>query len=111
MEGSPVFKLADLAYLYKSRLEQLGVVLEGRVHTSRLKLRLLSVFPDLRAHLQDRNMMLSFGDALKKTCDHDRDNDAMHLARVVAMFSQTFSFNETFSEESLYHRHYLLLSI
>ena len=72
MEGSvaPVFKFTDLAHLYKLRLEQLGVVIEGRVHISRLKLRLLSVFPDLRAHLQGRNVMLSLdddiGDALKK---------------------------------------------
>ena len=112
MEGSvaPVFKLADLAHLYKLRLEQLGVILEGCIHTSRLKLRLLSVFPDLRAHLQGRNVMLSFdddiGDALKKACDHDNDNDAMLLAqaaRVVRkeMFSPNFSFDGTFSEESL----------
>ena len=86
MEGSvaPVFKLANLAHLYKLCLEQLGVVIEGCVHTSRLKLRLLSVFPDLRAYLQRRNVMLSFsddiGDALKKACYHDSDNDAMHLA-------------------------------
>ena len=32
----PVFKLADLAHLYKLRLEQLGVVIDGRVHSSRL---------------------------------------------------------------------------
>ena len=57
---APVFKLADLAHLYKVHLEQLGVAIEGRVHTSRLKLRLLSVFPDLTAHLQGRNVMLSF---------------------------------------------------
>ena len=70
--------------MYKTRLEQLGVVIEGRVHTSRLKLRLLSVFPDVTAHLQGRNVMLSFDDdiggALTKACDHDSDHDAMHLA-------------------------------
>ena len=105
MEGSvaPVFKLADLAHLYKLRLEQLGVILEDCIHTSRLKLRLLSVFPDLRAHLQGRNVMLSFdiGDALNKACDHDNDNDAMLLAQAVRvvrkeMFSPNFSFDGTF---------------
>jgi len=29
---APAFKLADLAQLYKARLEQLGVVTEGRTH-------------------------------------------------------------------------------
>ena len=106
---APVFKLADLAHLYKTRLKQLGVVIDGRVHTSRLKLRLLSVFPDLRAHLQGRNMMLSFyddiGGALQKACDHDSDHDAMHLVRAAKvvrrqMFKQKFSFNGSFTEES-----------
>ena len=58
-----------------------GVVIEGCVHTS-------------------------IGDALKKACDHDGDNDTMHLAQAAKvvrkeMFSQAFSFNGTFSEESL----------
>ena len=105
---TPVFKLADLAHLYKTRLEQLGVVIEGRVHTSRLKLRLLSVFPDLTAHLQGRNVMLSFDDdiggALMKACDHDSDHDAMHLARAAKvvrreMFKQNFKFNGSFTAE------------
>ncbi len=79
---APVFKLADLAHLYKVRLEQLGVANEGRVHTSRLKLRLLSVFPDLTAHLQGRNVMLSFndiGDALKKASHHDSDVEILTI--------------------------------
>ena len=112
MEGvfAPVFKLADLAHLYKLRLEQLRVAIEGRVHTSRLKLRLHSVFPDLRVHLQGRNVMLSFnddiGDALKKACYHDSDNDAMHLAQAAKvvrkeMFSQAFPFNGIFTDEYL----------
>ena len=50
---APVFKLADLAHLYKQRLKQLGVAIEGHVHSSRLKLRLLS---DLRAHMQGRSV-------------------------------------------------------
>ncbi|MGH0140059.1 UNVERIFIED_CONTAM: hypothetical protein FKN15_071279 [Acipenser sinensis] len=37
---SPVFQLADLAHMYKARLEQLGAVVEGRIHT-RLKIGLL----------------------------------------------------------------------
>ncbi len=68
--------------MYKTRLEQLGVVVEGRIHTSRLKTRLMSVFPDLRAHSQGKSIVLSFendvGGALKKACNYD--NDAMHLA-------------------------------
>ena len=96
--------------MYKPRLEQLGVTIDGRVHTSRLKLRLLSVFPDLRAHLQGRNVMLSFDDdiggALQKAYDHDSDHDAMHLVRAAKvvrreMFKQNFSFNGSFTEESL----------
>jgi len=107
---APVFKLSDLAQLYKLRLEQLGVATAGRVHISRLKERLLSVFPDLGAYQQGRHVMLSFdddiGNALKKACYHDSDNDAMNLApaaKVVRkeMFRQVCLFNGTFTEESL----------
>lgn len=46
---APVFKIADLAHLYMSRMEQFGVVNDARVNTIRLKQRLLAHFPDLRA--------------------------------------------------------------
>ncbi len=73
---SPVFKLADLAKLYQTRLEELGGSTKSRVHTSRLKHRLLSAFPDIKAYMQGRSAMLTFDDdicaALKKACDHDR---------------------------------------
>ena len=109
---APVFKLADLAQMYKTRLEQLGVEIDGRVHTSRLKLRLLSVIPNLRATTQGRNVMLSFdddiGDALQKACDYDcyNDHDAMDLVRAAKvvrreMFKQKYSFDGSFTEESL----------
>ena len=76
---APVFKLADLADLYKTRLEQLGATVESRIHTTRLKLRLLSVLPDLRAYSKGRDMLLTFtediGDAVQKACAHDSDAD------------------------------------
>jgi len=84
---APVFKLTDLAQLYKTRLEQLGCNISGRVHTSRLKLRLLSVLPNLKATMQGKNVVLSFEDnvgcAIQKACNHDDDSDynAMHLVR------------------------------
>jgi len=49
-ETAPVFILADLVQLCQSRMEQLGVNLNTRVHSTRLKQRLLAQFPDMRAH-------------------------------------------------------------
>ena len=46
-ETIPVFKLAELSQLYKSRMEQLGVDVDNRVHSTWLKERLLAEFPDM----------------------------------------------------------------
>ena len=100
---APVFKLADLGNLYHAQLKQLGATVESRVHTTRLKDRLLSELPDLKPHTQGRDTLLTFqediGDALKKACDHDRD--AMHLMRAAEvvrreMFSNKFKFDGSF---------------
>ena len=56
-DSAPVFKLTDIAQLYKVRLEQLGLSEEKRIHTTRLKKRLLSALPDLRAHSQGRDVL------------------------------------------------------
>ncbi len=47
---APVFKLADLARLYSKRLKQLGVEQDTRTHSTELKNRILSHFPDLTAY-------------------------------------------------------------
>ena len=39
---APIFKLADLADMYRSRMEQLGIKFDGRVNTTRLKERLFA---------------------------------------------------------------------
>ena len=105
---NPVFKLADLASTYKARLEQLGAAVEGRIHSTRLKARLLSVFPDLRECKEGCNVLLTFdkdiGDAIRKACEQDNfDNDAMHLARAAQvvhrdMFDRKFTFNGSFKQ-------------
>jgi len=60
--------------MYKDRLQQLGAVGEGRVHSSRLKDRLLSALPDLQAHYEGNNIILSFMKIL-----------VLHLGRLVTL--------------------------
>ena len=82
---APVFKLMDLVNLYCTRLEQLGTHMTGCIHSTKLKNRILSYFPDMYAHTQGRDVVLvcnkDVGAALRKACEHDTDNDAVHLAR------------------------------
>ena len=46
----PVFKLTGLANMDSNRLEQVGSDVAGRVHSTRLKERILAYFPDMEAH-------------------------------------------------------------
>ncbi len=46
----------DLMYLYSTRLEQLGKHVTGRVHSTKLKNRILSYFPNIDAHKQGRDV-------------------------------------------------------
>ena len=76
-ESSLVFKLSDLSQLYISRMEQLGVKVDMRVHTTRLKERLLCEFTDMRPHKKGRDVLLAFeediGTALARACDFDSE--------------------------------------
>ena len=77
---APVFKLKHLTVLYGKRLS-------GRVHSTKLKDRILAYFPDMEmeAHKQGRYVVLIYnkdiGSALRKACEHDADDDAIHLAK------------------------------
>ena len=101
-ESAPVFKLAELSQLYKSRMEQLGVEVDSRVHSTRLKERLLAEIPDMRAYTKGRDVLMAFkddiGTALAKACEQDNNEDAMHLARAAQIvrrhiFGETKQFN------------------
>ena len=117
---APVFKLADMAQLYMSRMQQFGVVSDKRMHTTRLKQRLLAHFPDMRAQSKGRDIMLVFdediGAALDRACEQDNDSDAVHLARAAKIVRRqifeskpfTGSFGEDCQERSVPH---LLLAL
>jgi hypothetical protein len=78
-----VFKLVDLVNLYSSRLKQLGVETPDRVHSTHLKNRILSHFPDMQAHPEGRDVLLVFntdiGAALREASKNDFDNEALIL--------------------------------
>ena len=57
---APIFKLSDLANLYSSRLEKLGTKLPGHVDSTKLKNRILSYVPDMKAHAQGPEVVLVF---------------------------------------------------
>ncbi len=102
---APVFKLTDLANLYGTRLQQLGTKVEGRIHSTDLKNRILGYFPDMKSLKQGRDTVLvseaDVGSAIRKACEHDADNDAAHLARAANivrrdMFKMVNKFNGSF---------------
>ena len=76
-ESVSVFKLTE------NRLQQLNATVDHRIHSTRLKIRLLCALPDLTAHVQGREILLTFkedvGLALIKACNGD--SDAVYLMR------------------------------
>ena len=82
-ESAAVFRPCDLVKLHKDRLEHHRVTVDSRIHSTRLKNRLIILPNFLSAHSVGRDILLTFqkniGPALKKACDHN--SDAMHSAR------------------------------
>lgn len=90
--------------MHVSRMEQLGVKLDTRVHTTRLKQRLLAQFTDMRAQRKGRDVLMAFeediGTALAKACEFDDDNEAIHLARTAKIVrSHIFGEAKPFSSQ------------
>ena len=81
-ETAPViFRLADLASLYKRRLQQLGVE-SPEVNSTRLKEQLLSRIPELEAHKEGRDVLLAFRkDVSTILSDASKYSEAIHLAK------------------------------
>ena len=84
---APVFQLADLADMYRPRMEQLGIKLDARVYTTRLKERLFAQIPHLQVQTEGWDVILAFSDdtgaAPTKACEWGSDSDAVHLGHTV----------------------------
>ena len=76
------------------------VSVDNRIHSTRLKMRLLASFPDLTAHTEGRDILLTFdrhlGGALRKACDHD--GEALYLARAAQIVRREIFFQWIISE-------------
>ena len=106
-ENVCMFKLTDMVSLYKNRLQQLGVTVDNRIQSTRLKIKLLSALPDLTAHVQGREILLTFKEdirlALIKACDGD--SDAVHLMQAAQVIRKELfnmkikQFDGSFSRE------------
>ena len=56
---TPIFKLTELAQLYKSRIEQLKVKVDTRINTTRLREMILAEFPDMQSYKKRRDVMMA----------------------------------------------------
>ena len=79
-ETAPVFSMPDLCRLHARRLKDLGLDIADRVHSGRLREKLLAAVPDLFPSHQGREVVLMFNadlrQVIKKACT--RDTEAFH---------------------------------
>ena len=102
-----LFRLSDLVKVYTNRLKELGMEVTGRIHSTRLKKRILSQFQDLRACNEGNQVYLiheaDIGGALKTACNINYDDEAFILAEAAKIVRRDMfctehdSFNGKFS--------------
>ena len=85
-EEKAVLRLADLGNMYFLKQEELGIE-QPTVNKTRLKDRILEVFPDLSAYTEGREVLFAFdheiAGALREA--KRRDSDAWHLAKATTI--------------------------
>ena len=59
-ETTPVMKLSDLVKMYRVFLKELGICVEQRIHSTRLKMRILAQFDDISSHNEGKEVLLVF---------------------------------------------------
>lgn len=98
--------MSDLSKLYHDRLGQLGIVSNSRIHSTRLKNKLLTHFPDLSPQSHGKEVLLVFDEhiagALSSACRFDSDMEASILVKAAHiirqdMLNKTNKFSGSFS--------------
>ena len=107
IEGKCVFKMADLAVLYKKRFEDLGGELSERVHSTRLKERLLGKVDGLAESKCGKDTFLEFdtdlSNVLKVVYEKDFDEDAFVLSRAANIIRQGLLERESQEFDGSFH--------
>ena len=78
------FKLSDLNKLYCKRLKEIGLDMQGRVYSTRLKNRILTHFPEMKSYTDGRDVLLAFdadiGEVLGSSLSTNYDDEGFILA-------------------------------
>ena len=89
IDNIPIFKLSDLIKMYNSRLKELGIHLETRIHSTRFKERLLSQFEDMSAYNEKKEVILAFnydiGEFIATSAKSNYDDDGYILAKAASI--------------------------
>ena len=79
-----IFKLSDLSKLYYQRLKELGMEVQGNIHSTRLKNQILSHFPVMNSYADGREILLAFnadiGEVLGISLSTNYDDEGYILA-------------------------------
>ena len=104
-EDLAALKLSELATFYQIKQQELGID-HGNVNKTRLKERILEVFPDLTAHIEGRKLLFALKQdigGVLRAASSEKDTDAYHLAKTPNIIRKDFlmvknTFNGTFTE-------------
>ena len=101
-DGLTIFKLSELTTRYTKRLQDLGVEITGRIHSTRLKNRILSQFEDLKSYNEGRDVYLAFdsdiGSALRVATNLDYDDEAVILSKAANIIRRDIFSDRTQTE-------------
>ena len=104
-DTAPVFRLAELARLYKTRQRLIGADVSYRFNNTHLKTRILAYQQDRQAYREGRNVLLAFskdvGAALRQAYERDFDDEAWILSKAAKIVRRDMFSTESKFQKSL----------